>query len=146
MYKNIKDWNKEFSLTEINVRFSPPESLNMQNYNNLFSTVQSYVENIISIAIDPDDDTENANLARFKFKQKLYQQLMPGIGLDKYIGMAEKLRPDASKEAITKRINRSVNDQIVNTEFKPIIVTPDGKVTTNDGLNQGIGNDEVGGF
>lgn len=146
LYKSIKEGNKDFTLSEINVRFSPPESLNMQNANNLFGTVQSYVDNIISIAIDPDDDTENANLTRFKFKQKLYQQLMPGIGLDKYIGMAEKLRPDASKEAINKRINRSVNDQIVNTEFKPIIVTPDGKVTTNDGLNQGIGNDEVGGF
>ena len=78
--------------------------------------------------------------------EKLYQQLMPGIGLDKYIRLAQNLRPEANKTAIENRINRSVNDQIVNTEFKPIIVTPDGKVTTNDGLNQGIGNDEAGGF
>ena len=118
----------------------------MQNANNLFSTVQSYIENIIGIVINPDDDTEVTNATRFKFKQKLYQQLMPGIGLDKYIRLAENLRPEANKTAIENRINRSVNDQIVNTEFKPIIVTPDGKVTTNDGLNQGIGNDETGGF
>lgn len=146
LYDSIKGSNKDFTLSEISVRFSPPENLNMQNANNLFGTVQSYVDNIISIAIDPDDDTENANLTRFKFKQMLYRQLMPGMGLDKYISMAQQLRPDAAKDAINKRINRSVNDQIVNTEFKPIIVTPDGHVTTNDGLNQGIGNDEVGGF
>ena len=146
LYKKIKDGNKDFTLSEILVRFAPPESLNMQNANNLFSTVQSYIENIIGIVINPDDDTEVTNATRFKFKQKLYQQLMPGIGLDKYIRLAQNLRPEANKTAIENRINRSVNDQIVNTEFKPIIVTPDGKVTTNDGLNQGIGNDEVGGF
>ena len=146
LYKKIKDGNKDFTLSEILVRFAPPESLNMQNANNLFSTVQSYIENIIGIVINPDDDTEVTNATRFKFKQKLYQQLMPGIGLDKYIRLAQNLRPEANKTAIENRINRSVNDQIVNTEFKPIIVTPDGKVTTNDGLNQGIGNDEAGGF
>lgn len=146
LYKKIKEGNKDFTLSEINVRFSPPESLNMQNANNLFSTVQSYIDNIISIVIDPDDDTEVTNIVRFQFKQKLYQQLMPGIGLDKYILIAKNLRPDANKTAIEKRINRSVNDQIVNTEFKPIVVTPDGKVVTTDGVNQGIGNDEDAGF
>jgi len=146
LYTKIKDGNKEFTLAEINARFAPPESLNMQNANNLFGTVQSYVDNIISISIDPDDDTEVTNITRFMFKQKLYQQLMPGIGLDKYMIIAEKLRPDANKRAIEKRVKRSVNDQIVNTEFKPIVVTPEGKVVTLDGVDQGIGNDEDAGF
>ena len=146
LYKTIKEGNKDFSLSEINVKFSPPESLNMQNANNLFSTVQSYIENIINIVINPDDDTQGTNSVRFKFKQKLYQQLMPGIGFDKYMRLAEKLGPEANVNAIQDKINRSVNDQIVDTEFKPLIATPDGKVTTTDGLNQGIGNDESGGF
>ena len=146
LYKTIKDGNSDFSLSEINVKFSPPENLNMQNANNIFSTVQAYIDNIINIVINPDDDTEGTNSVRFKFKQKLYQQLMPGIGFDKYIELVDRLGPEAQTNAIKNKINRSVNDQIVNTEFKPLIATPDGKVTTNDGLNQGIGNDEVGGF
>ena len=57
---------------------------------------------------------------------------MPGVGLDKYIRLAQNLRPEANKTAIENRINRSVNDQIVNTTFEPLLADKDGHVVENN--------------
>ena len=144
VYNRIRSSNKEFNLKQIHVTFSPPEALNMQHANDMFGTVSSYVDNIIGITIDPNDDTESANWKRFTFKQKLYQKFMPGLGLDEFINMTKNLESDSLPEAIKKRIKRSVNDQIVNTTFEPLLADKDGHVVENhssDG-NESGGMDE----
>ena len=104
----------------------------MQHANDMFGTVSSYVDNIIGITIDPNDDTESANWKRFMFKQKLYQKFMPGLGLDEFINMTKNLESESLPEAIKKRIRRSVNDQIVNTNFEPLLADKNGHVVENN--------------
>ena len=103
MYKKIKKDNDEFDLSDVKVVFSPPQMLNMVTANDQFGTVSSYVENIIATVINPDDDTTTTNHVRFLLKQKLYQEMMPGMELDKYIGIAEGLRSGAGANAIDER-------------------------------------------
>lgn len=128
LYDQLKESNKEFDLKDIKVSLAAPQSLNMKNANELFSTVQTYVENIISIIINPDDSNETTNMQRWKFKQKLYQKFMPGIDLETYINEATDLRAEATVAAIDQKIQDSVNKNIVNTDINPIVATPDGQV------------------
>ena len=139
LMKNKKDTS--FSLKQIHVTFSPPEALNLQHSNDLFGTVSSYVDNILSLVIDPNDDTENANWKKFVFKQTLYQKLMPSLGLDEYINMVDDINPEATIQSLKKRIDRSANDQIVNSDFKPLVANEDGSVVENSS-NDGNESDD----
>lgn len=143
MYKKIKKDNDEFDLSDVKVVFSPPQMLNMVTANDQFGTVSSYVENIIATVINPDDDTTTTNHVRFLLKQKLYQEMMPGMELDKYIGIAEGLRSGAGANAIDERIDRSTNDQITNTSFQPMII--DGEGNVGEPEDQGIGSGDSAG-
>jgi hypothetical protein len=70
---------------------------------------------------------------------------MPSLSIDEYIHDAEDLLPAAQNDALTDRMDRSVNDQIVNTEFKPLMATPDGKVVEAE--TEGTGSaDDAGGW
>ena len=121
----------KFNLKMIHLTFSPPEALNLQHSNDLFGTVSTYIDNIIGLVIDPNDDTEDANWKKFEFKKALYQKLMPGLGLDEYINTVEDLKKEATVQSIKKRKDRSVNDQIVNTHFEPLLANSDGEVVKN---------------
>lgn len=142
--ENNIDSDQKFSLKQIHVNFSPPEALNLQHSNDLFGTVSSYVDNIIGVVFDSNDDTESNNWKKFEFKKALYQKLMPSLGLDEYLDMVSKITPESMNQSIKKRIDRSVNDQIVNTDFKPLLVDKDGKVVENN-MSAGSGGDSGGG-
>lgn len=144
LYEAHKKAYKELSLKDFMVVLSAPETLNMKNSNDTFGTVQQYIDNIINIVIDPDDDTETVKMQRFLFKQRLYQKYMPALQLDDYITEASALMDDAEKMAINKRKDRSANDQIVNSQWEPIVVDEDGGTHEPDG-NKGVGSsDEMG--
>ena len=144
LYETHKKAYKELSLKDFMVNLSAPETLNMKNSNDTFGTVQQYIDNIINIVIDPDDDTETVKMQRFLFKQRLYQKYMPALQLDDYITEASALMDDAEKMAINKRKDRSANDQIVNSQWEPIVVDEDGGTHEPDG-NKGVGSsDEMG--
>lgn len=146
--KNDTDVQEEgivskFNLKMIHLTFSPPEALNLQHNNDLFGTVSTYVDNIINLVIDPNDDTEDANWKKFEFKKNLYQKLMPGLGLDEYINTVADLKKEATVQSIKKRKDRSVNDQIVNTHFEPLLANSDGEVVKN---HSGDGNESDNGW
>lgn len=144
LYEAHKNSYKDLSLKDFSVILSAPETLNMKNSNDTFGTVQQYIENIINLVIDPDDDTETVKMQRFLFKQRLYQKYMPALQLDDYIEEASALINDAEKMAINKRKDRSANDQIVNSQWEPILVDEDGSTHEPDG-NKGVGSsDEMG--
>jgi hypothetical protein len=117
----------------------------MRNANDAFETTETYINNILNIVINPDDDTETTKKQRFLFKQKLYEKLQPSLGIDEYITEANDLLNEAQNDAIVDRMDRSVNDQIVNTSYKPLMATPDGKVVEAE--TQGVGSsDDAGGW
>ena len=128
LYETIKKSNENFSLKDIKVTLAAPQSLNMKNANELFSTIQTYIDNIISIIFNPDDNNESTNITRWKFKQKLYQKYMPGIDLEEYLNDVKNLEGEGKLSAIKQKISDSVNKNIVNTDFDPIVATPDGQV------------------
>lgn len=145
LYETLKDGNKEFKLKDIHVVLAVPENLNMRNANDAFGTTQTYIDNILNIVINPDDDTETTKKQRFLFRQKLYEKLQPSLGIDEYITEARDLLNEAQNDAIVDRMDRSVNDQIVNTSYKPLMATPDGKVVEAE--TQGVGSsDDAGGW
>ena len=128
LYETIKKSNEDFSLKDIKVTLAAPQSLNMKNANELFSTIQTYIDNIIGIIFNPDDNNESTNITRWKFKQKLYQKYMPGIDLEEYLNDVKNLEGEGKLSAIKQKISDSVNKNIVNTDFDPIVATPDGQV------------------
>lgn len=138
-YDQLKKGTPDLSLKNIHVILTPPESLNMKNAQELFGTVSSYVENLVSIIINPDDSNEVTNMQRWLFKQKLYQQFMPGIDIDKYLNEAEQLKAEATKRALIQKIDDSTNKQVTETEFKPLVATPDGQVLEagHQGVSEG---------
>ena len=145
LYESLKKGNQEFNLRNVHVVLSVPENLNMRNANDAFGTTETYINNILNIVINPDSDTETIKKQRFLFKQRLYQKLMPSLSIDEYIHDADDLLPAAQNDALTDRMDRSVNDQIVNTEFKPLMATPDGKVVEAE--TEGTGSaDDAGGW
>ncbi len=145
LYETLKGGNKDFNLKNVHVVLSVPENLNMRNANDAFGTTETYINNILNIVINPDSDTETIKKQRFLFKQRLYQKLMPSLSIDEYIHEADDLLPAAQNDALTDRMDRSVNDQIVNTEFKPLMATPDGKVVEAE--TEGVGSaDDSGGW
>lgn len=145
LYETLKKGNRNFSLKNISVVLSVPENLNMRNANDAFGTTETYINNILNIVINPDEDTETVKKQRYLFKQRLYQKLMPSLSIDEYIHEAQDLLPEAQSAALIDRMDRSVNDQIVNTEFKPLMATPDGKVVEAE--TEGTGSaDDAGGW
>lgn len=138
--KHIKAY-KNLELKDFSVVLSAPETLNMKNANDTFGTVQQYIDNIINLIIDPDDDTETVKMQRFLFKQRMYQKYMPALQLDEYIAEAKGLIDDAQTLAINKRKDRSANDQIVNSQWEPVVVDEEGRTHEPDG-NKGVGSDD----
>jgi hypothetical protein len=143
VYEKLKKGNPTLSLKNIHVVLSPPEALNMKNANDMFGTVSSYVDNLIGMVINPDDSNEVTNMQRWLFKQKLYQQFMPGIDIEKYINEAEQLKNEATKKALEQKIDDSINKQVTETEFEPLVATPEGQVLEagHDGVSQNDGAD-----
>ena len=144
VFDNIKKGNKNFKLSDIEVIFSPPENLNMKNANDIFGTVSSYIDNVISILINPDDDTDITKQSRFEFKQKLYNDLFPGLNLDKYKKELDTITKHSSTKSIANGKSKAVNDFIQNSDYKSVQVNGDG--TTNAATNAGIGNNDSIGF
>ena len=128
VYTKVKEGTPTITLKDIHVILSPPEALNMKNANEMFSTVSSYVENLIGIIINPDDANEVTNMQRWLFKQKLYQKFMPGIDIETYLNEANQLKAEATKKALEQKVDDSTNKQVVNTEFKPLVATANGQV------------------
>ena len=53
---------------------------------------------------------------------------MPGIDLEEYLNDVKNLEGEGKLSAIKQKISDSVNKNIVNTDFDPIVATPDGQV------------------
>ena len=144
LYDEIIKSNTNFKLKDINVLFSPPENLNMKNATDVFGTVTQYIDNVIQVIIDQDDDSEINKTTKFLLKQRMYQELFPGLNLDKYMKLSESIeREKTVKHLIDKKTTRSINDAINNSKFKAVNVTPDGKILFAS--NDGIGNADTGG-
>lgn len=138
LINDLKKMDNSFNLKNIEVTLAPPQNLNMKNANDTYGTVSTYVENIIGLVYDQNDDTASMRYARNEFRKTLYLQLFPGLELDKYINMGEKIMRDAKVNAIVKQKEDSINETIGSTKFYPITLDKDGKVTQVS--NNGIGN------
>ena len=71
LYETLKKGNNEFTIKDIHVVLAVPENLNMRNANDAFGTTETYINNILNIVINPDEDTETIKKQRFLFKQNL---------------------------------------------------------------------------
>ena len=147
LFDNLKKSGvKNISLKNIHVNLAPPESLNMQHANELFSTVSSYVENIIGVIINPDDSSETTNMQRWLFKQKLYQRFMPGIDFETFLNDANDLLDEARVKTVRQKQDDSINNELVNTTFEPVQLDDEGNPITRDDSNKdvGMGNGDGG--
>lgn len=146
LYESLKKGTKDLSLKNIHVNLAAPETLNMKNANEIFSTVSSYVENIISVIINPDDSSETTNMQRWLFKQKLYQKFMPGIDFDTFLNDANDLADEARTRTIRQKQDDSINNELVNTTFEPVNLDADGNTVVRGDSNKdvGIGNGDGG--
>ena len=146
LYESLKKGTKDLSLKNIHVNLAAPETLNMKNANEIFSTVSSYVENIVSVIINPDDSSETTNMQRWLFKQKLYQKFMPGIDFDTFLNDANDLADEARTKTIRQKQDDSINNELVNTTFEPVNLDSDGNTVVRGDSNKdvGIGNGDGG--
>lgn len=147
LYDKLKQSGiKNISLKNIHVNLAPPESLNMQHANELFSTVSSYVENIVGVIINPDDSSETTNMQRWLFKQKLYQRFMPGIDFETFLNDANDLLDEARVKTVRQKQDDSINNELVNTTFEPVQLDDEGNPITRDDSNKdvGMGNGDGG--
>lgn len=146
LYDRLKKGKKDLSLKNIHVTLTAPESLNMQHANDLFSTVSSYVENIVGVIINPDDSSETTNMQRWLFKQKLYQRFMPGIDFETFLNDASDLLDEARVKTVRQKQDDSINNELVNTSFEPVNLDEDGDAVTRGDSNKdvGIGNSDSG--
>ena len=147
LYDKLKQSGiKNVSLKNIHVNLAPPESLNMQHANELFSTVSSYVENIVGVIINPDDSSETTNMQRWLFKQKLYQRFMPGIDFETFLNDANDLLDEARVKTVRQKQDDSINNELVNTTFEPVQLDDEGNPITRDDSNKdvGMGNGDGG--
>ena len=146
LYDELKKGNKDLDIKHIKVTLSAPETLNMKNANETFGTVQSYIENVLGIIVNPDDSSEVTNMLRWIFKKRLYQKYMPGVDFDTLLNEADRLRDVARKETINQKKDDSINNEIVNTSFEPVQVDDAGDAVTRGDSNKdvGLGNGDGG--
>lgn len=146
LYDELKEGNKDLDLKHIKVTLSAPETLNMKNANETFGTVQSYIENVLGIIVNPDDSSEVTNMLRWIFKKRLYQKYMPGVDFDTLLNEADRLKDVARKETINQKKDDSINNEIVNTSFEPVQVDDAGDAVTRGDSNKdvGLGNGDGG--
>jgi hypothetical protein len=118
----------------------------MKNANETFGTVQSYIENVLGIIVNPDDSSEVTNMLRWIFKKRLYQKYMPGVDFDTLLNEADRLKDVARKETINQKKDDSINNEIVNTSFEPVQVDDAGDAVTRGDSNKdvGLGNGDGG--
>ena len=146
LYDELKEGNKDLDLKNIKVTLSAPETLNMKNANETFGTVQSYIDNVLGIIVNPDDSSEVTNMLRWIFKKRLYQKYMPGVDFDTLLNEVDRLRDVARKETINQKKDDSINNEIVNTSFEPVQVDNSGDAVTRGDSNKdvGLGNGDGG--
>lgn len=140
-YENYKQIDKTFDLKNIEVKFAPPQNLNMKNANDTYGIVSTYVENIINLVYDQNDDSASMRYARNEFRKTLYMDLFPGLELDKYVIMADRILRESKEQAIIKQKEDSINEIINNTKFEPIEVQPDGSMEKPETTGLGNGDD-----
>ena len=118
----------------------------MKNANETFGTVQSYVENLLGIIVNPDDSSEVTNMLRWILKKRLYQRYMPGVDFDTLLNEVERLRDTARKDVINQKKDDSINNEIVNTSFEPVEVDNSGDAVVRGDSNKdvGLGNGDSG--
>ena len=146
LFDELKKGTKNLSLKNIHINLAAPESLNMQHANEMFSTVSSYVENIVGVIINPDDSSETTNMQRWLFKQKLYQRFMPGIDFETFLNDASDLLDEARTKTVRQKQDDSINNELVNTTFEPVQLDEEGDAITRDDSNKdvGMGNGDGG--
>ena len=153
LYDTLKKGTKDLSLKNIHVTLAAPETLNMKNANEIFSTVSTYIENIINIIINPDDSSETTNMQRWLFRQKLYQKYMPGIDFDTFLNDSNDLEDEARLRTVKQKQDDSINNELVNTTFEPVNLDSEGDTVVRGDSNKDVGigngdggnNDETGG-
>ena len=144
LIEDIKKINPNFELKDIEVIFAPPQNLNMKNANDTYGVVSTYIENIMNLVYDQDDDSATMKYAKNELRKTLYMDLFPGLELDKYISMAENILRESKTKAIDKQKNDSINEVINATKFEPLKVNPDGSITNPD--TKGVGNGDDSGW
>lgn len=144
LIKDLKSIDKEFSLKDIEVTFAPPQNLNMKNANDTYGVVSTYIENIMNLVYDQNDDSASMRYARNELRKTLYMRLFPGLELDKYIELAENILRDSKTNAIQKQMQDSINETINSTKFQALQVGPDGKIGPVE--NEGVGNGDDSGW
>lgn len=142
--KEYKKIDPAFDLRDIEVTFSPPQNLNMKNANDTYGVVSTYVENIIGLVYDQNDDSASMRYARNELRKTLYINLFPGLELDKYINMAEKILRDGTKESLKNQVRDSISETINSSHFEPTQVNSDGSVS--EVTDKGSGNADDSGW
>lgn len=142
--KEFKKIDEHFSLKNVNIVFNPPETLNITTANEKYGVISSYIDNIIQI-ITPEEDNIRIRKAKQRFKIKIYQELYPGLELSKYIDIWNSiLKEFGVVDAIDEKINQSADKQIENTDFLPIRVDKDGKISAANEHGFGNADDTIG--
>lgn len=143
-YESYKKIDKSFNINDIEVVLAPPQNLNMKNANDTYGIVATYVDNIMNLVYDQNDDSASMRYARNELRKTLYIDLFPGLELDKYITLADKILRDGKQMAIKKQEEDSVNEVIQSTKFSPLTVDANGKITNPD--TEGVGNGDDQGW
>lgn len=143
-YESYKKMDESFDIRDIEVTLAPPQNLNMKNANDTYGVVSTYIENIINLVYDQNDDREAMRYARNELRKTLYIDLFPGLELDKYITMADKILRDGTKESLKKQLANSVSEVISSSHFEPTTVNPDGSMSTV--TDKGVGNSDDSGW
>lgn len=144
-YETYKKMDPSFDIKNVEVIFAPPQNLNMKNANDTYGIVSTYVDNIINLVYDQNDDSVSMRYARNEMRKTLYMELFPGLSLDKYVSMAEQILRESKKQAIIKQKEDSLNEVISATKFEPLTVDPEtGKITNPD--TEGVGNGDDSGW
>ena len=117
----------------------------MKNANDTYGIVSTYVDNIINLVYDQNDDSASMRYAKNEMRKTLYMELFPGLSLDKYVSMADQILRESKKQAIIKQKEDSLNEVISATKFEPLTVDPEtGKITNPD--TEGVGNGDDSGW
>ena len=144
-YETYKKMDPSFDIKNIEVVFAPPQNLNMKNANDTYGIVSTYVDNILNLVYDQNDDSASMRYARNEMRKTLYMELFPGLSLDKYVSMADQILRESKKQAIIKQKEDSLNEVISATKFEPLTVDPEtGKITNPD--TKGVGNGDDSGW
>lgn len=144
-YEDYKKIDSSFDIKDIEVVFAPPQNLNMKNANDTYGIVSTYVDNILNLVYDQNDDSASMRYAKNEMRKTLYMELFPGLSLDKYVAMADQILRESKKQAIIKQKEDSLNEVISATKFEPLTVDPDtGAIKNPD--TEGVGNGDDSGW